>query len=413
MVITSIDLISGKSVQLRQGKEKILERGNVLNLAKDFNRYGETAVIDLDAAMNKGDNLETIEEILGVAECRVGGGIRTIEKAKELISFGANKVIIGSMAFKNNRINVAFLDELAQKIDRRNIIIAIDALNGEIVTEAWTHGTGIFIPDAIIDLEKYCAEFLFTCVEREGTMKGFDFEAAKRLQSLTNNKITVAGGIHSIGEIKKCAQLGFDVQVGMALYTGKIDLADAFVGSLNWHSSLIPTVTQDDSGQVLMLAYSSKESLRKTFETNRMWYFSRSRDRLWMKGETSNNIQELIKLRADCDHDAILATVKQKGWACHTGRYSCFGPKNFSFEELHGIIMDRLENPTPASYTAKLTDRLLKEKMLEECTEVIKAESRDALVSELADVSYFLTVLMAKSDIRISDVLRELRRRRK
>ncbi len=413
MVITSIDLMSGKSVQLRRGREKVLERSDVLSLAKDFNRYGETAIIDLDAAMNRGNNLTSIKQILNVAECRVGGGIRTIKKAKELISMGASRVILGSAVFKHNEINVPFLNELVEEIDRQNIIIAIDNLNGEIVTKAWTHRTGFFIPDAIRELEKYCAEFLFTCVDREGTMEGFDFAAAEGLQKLTSNKITVAGGIRSIDEIKKCAQLGFDVQIGMALYTGNIDLAEAFVESLNWYNPLMPTVTQDDSGQVLMLAYSNKESLRKTFETNRMWYFSRSRNRLWMKGETSNNFQELVKLRTDCDRDALLATVRQQGWACHTGRFSCFGPKKFSLEELYGIIVDRLRNPTPESYTAKLTDSLLKEKIQEECAEVIRAKSKAALIYKLADILYFLTVFMAKNDIRISDVLSELGSRRK
>ena len=132
-----------------------------------------------------------------------------------------------------------------------------------------------------------------------------------------------------------------------------------------------------------------------------------------MKGETSNNFQELVKLRTDCDRDALLATVRQQGWACHTGRFSCFGPKKFSLEELYGIIVDRLRNPTPESYTAKLTDSLLKEKIQEECAEVIRAKSKAALIYKLADILYFLTVFMAKNDIRISDVLSELGSRRK
>jgi phosphoribosyl-ATP pyrophosphohydrolase/phosphoribosyl-AMP cyclohydrolase len=413
MVIASIDLMDGIAVQLQQGKEKVFERENPVELAAEFDRYGEIAVIDLDGAMDKGDNLEIIKRILKKGECRVGGGIRDINKAKELISFGAKKIIIGTTAFENDRVNHEFLKEISDAVGKIRLIIAIDAINDEIVTQGWKHKTGLNLFEVVLQLNNYCSEYLFTCVEREGMLSGTNLEIVKKLKSLTHNKITVAGGVSSISEIKEIARLHFDVQLGMALYTGKINLIDAFVESLNWRRDLIPTITQNYSGEVLMQAFSSKESIRKSFETNKMWYFSRSRNRLWMKGESSGNIQTLIRLRADCDRDSILSTVKQVGAACHTLSFSCYGDRKYSLYELYEVIKNRLENPIPNSYTASLDDKLLAEKILEEAKEVIEAKEKENIIWEAADLLYFLSVLLAKNGIELDDVLFELNRRRK
>lgn len=414
MVIASIDLMAGKVVQLRQGKEKILEFDDALSLARKFDRYGEIAVIDLDAAMARGENIKVIKDILKIAECRVGGGIRTVEKAKELISLGAKKIIIGSRGFEKDKINHRFLKKLGENIGKQRIIIAIDALNGKIVTEGWKHKTTIDVEDAISELADDTSEILFTCVEKEGTMEGINQEMVKRLINKTKKKITVAGGIASIEEVRELAKLGVDVQLGMALYTKKIDLSQAFIESLNWHQELIPTITQDIANQVLMLAYSNKDSLKRTFETERMWYFSRSRNALWMKGETSSNEQRLIRMRADCDRDTILATIRQKGFACHTGNYSCFtSEKIFSLDELLQIVKDRITNFVPDSYTAKLDKKLLCKKILEEANELIEARERNAIIWETADLFYFITVLLARNGVEMAEVIDELRRRRR
>jgi phosphoribosyl-ATP pyrophosphohydrolase/phosphoribosyl-AMP cyclohydrolase len=413
MVISSIDLMNGKSVQLKQGKEKILERDNPFELAADFNRYGEIAVIDLDAAMGKGNNDEVIKKIIKKNDCRVGGGIKTIERAKELILYGAKKIIIGSIAFENDQINHPFLNELASKVDKTKIIIAIDALNGGIVTNAWLHKTELNIFDVISELDKYCSEYLFTCVEREGTLQGIDMDLVKKLKLATPNKVTVAGGIYSTSEIRRIAKLDYDVQLGMALYTGKISLTEAFIESLNWKEDLLPVITQNYSGEVLMQAYCDRDSIKKTFETGKMWYYSRSREKLWMKGESSGNEQKFLKFRADCDRDSLLATIIQKGPACHLNVHTCFGDRKFSWYELLDVINDRLQNPKPGSYTITLTDDLLAKKIMEEAQELIEAKEKDHIIWEAADVLYFLTVLLAKNGIEVDDILFELSRRRK
>ncbi len=413
MIIPSIDLMNGKAVQLKQGREKMLERDNPIELAKEFNRYNEIAVIDLDAAMGQGSNSDIVRKICGLVDCRVGGGIKDVQRARELISWGASKIIIGSKAFENDQINHGFLKELASAIPKQRIIIAVDSLQGEIVTQAWKHRTGLKLLDVVKELEGYCSEFLFTCVEKEGGLQGTDLATIEKLRQMTELKLTVAGGVTSLDEIRKLAALGVDVQLGMAIYTGKLPLDDAFIESLNWKSDLIPTITCDETGQVLMLAYSNKSSLKKTFETGKMWYFSRSRNRLWQKGESSGNVQEMVKIRTDCDSDALLATVRQTGVACHLGSYSCFGDKQFSWQELYEVIRDRFEHPQPGSYTATLTDKKLREKLLEEAEEVVIAKTRDEIIWEAADVLYFLTTLLVKSGVAIEEVLNELRRRRR
>ncbi|HEX9972133.1 MAG TPA: bifunctional phosphoribosyl-AMP cyclohydrolase/phosphoribosyl-ATP diphosphatase HisIE [bacterium] len=413
MIIPSIDLMNGKAVQLKQGKEKILERENPIDLAKEFNTYNEIAVIDLDAAMEQGNNDEMIRKICSFADCRVGGGIKDVERAKELISWGTSKIIIGSKAFDNDQINHDFLKNLNSAINNQHIIIAIDAFEGEIVTRAWKHKTGLKLFDVVKELEDYASEFLYTCVEKEGGLQGTDLNTIQKLRQTTKKQLTVAGGVTSLEEIRKLTELNVDIQLGMAIYTGKIRLDEAFIASLNWKADLIPTITCDENGQVLMLAYSNKESLKKMFETGKMWYFSRSRNRLWRKGETSGNVQDVMKIRNDCDSDALLATVRQTGVACHLGNYSCFGDKHFSLNELYDVIKDRFDHPKPGSYTATLTDKKLREKLLEEAEEVVVAKTKDEIVWEAADVLYFLTTLLAKSGVEIGEVLHELRRRRK
>lgn len=431
MVIASIDLMNGKAVQLVQGNEndKKIERDDVLELARDFNRFNEIAVIDLDAALGKDNvtvkgtaNRDMIKKLCTIAQCRIGGGIRTVQQAQEWIDAGAVKVIIGSKLFETGdsdgssvSIDTVFLEELAAAIGKEKIIAAIDTREGQIVTAGWKNNTGLPLLDTAIKLAPFVSEFLFTSVEKEGKMGGPDMDAIKQLRETVDISITAAGGVHTLEEIETLAAIDVDVQLGMALYTGKIKLEDAFTRSLKWKNNLIPVITTDTEGNVLMQAYTDREALAKTFETGLMWYYSRSRQRLWQKGETSGNVQQVVKLRADCDRDSILATVNQTGPACHLGNYSCFGSSSraFSLEQLYQVVAGRFRNPTPGSYTATLTDKKVREKLLEEAQEVVDAYSRENITWEAADVLYFLTVLLQKEGISYSEVLSELNRRRR
>ncbi|GAK48836.1 phosphoribosyl-ATP diphosphatase [Candidatus Moduliflexus flocculans] len=408
MVIASIDIMQGKVVQLRQGSEKMLERDDALALAAEFDKYGEIAVIDLDAAMGKGENVELMKTLVKRAECRVGGGIRSVEKAKEFIALGARKVIIGSTAFENNQINHAFLQELVNAIGRPRIIVAVDALEGKIVTRGWKHQTDLPLFDAVKQLEPYTSEFLFTCVEREGTMKGANFDQIRELKRSTKRLITAAGGVSTVEEIKQIAEIGADVQLGMALYTGKVSLTDAFIECLAWQKmDLIPAITQDEAGQVLMVAYCSKEALRKAFNTGNMTYFSRSRQNLWTKGETSGHTQKLVRMRTDCDQDALLVTVKQTGAACHLDTYSCFGDQRPTLQQFYA------EESAAIQANAARSEAQLQEQLRVAGHEFSKAATPDSVLATAADVFDGMTALLAKRGVSVEDVLAELGRRKR
>ena len=179
---------------------------------------------------------------------------------------------------------------------------------------------------------------------------------------------------------------------------------------------LIPTIVQDQNNTVLMLAYSSKESLKQTINTRKATYFSRSRNKLWVKGEESGNCQEVKRILFDCDKDSLLFKVEQTGYACHTGKYSCFADKEFSLNVLYDIINNRIENSTVSdSYTKRLAEdkKLLLSKIKEESIEVINFTDRDNLIWEIADLSYFILVLMATKKITLSEIVNELGRRKK
>jgi phosphoribosyl-ATP pyrophosphohydrolase/phosphoribosyl-AMP cyclohydrolase len=428
MVIASIDIQGGKVVQLKQGSELVLQRDNPLELAAEFDRYGEVAVIDLDAAMgvgpfgSPGSNIELIKPLLRKAECRVGGGIRTPEQAKELVSLGAKKIIVGSTAFRDSAksgefgVNTAFLAAMAQKIGRERLIVAVDARGGEIVVDGWKTPTGLDLFETAKAVEPFASELLFTCVEREGTMTGIDLAIVQKLRETVSCKITAAGGVSTLDEIESLAAINCDVQLGMALYTGKISLADAFIKSLDWKKGggMLPLIVQSPGGQVLMTGYTDAQALAETFSRGTVCFHRRTRNKLWMKGENSGNTLSLIRMRTDCDCDALLAIAEPAGPVCHTGAWSCFATdRSYTWELLQSIIAERLRNPAPGSYTATLDDELVREKVMEEAEELCTAKTHDETVWEAADLLYFATVLMTRSGVTVQEVLDELDRRHK
>ena len=432
MVISSIDMKDGHVVQLKNGKDLVLQRDDKDALIDDFNKYGEVACIDLDAAMGnvneKGEtaNTKLLMSLLRKGNVRVGGGIRDVKKAKKLISLGAEKVIIGSAAWNSNRqnendpiLNTAFLDELVEAIGKQRIIISVDAINGKIAVKGWKETVNISLIEGAKEAEKYASELLFTCVEKEGCMQGTDMDQVKALRSAVKCRVVAAGGVNSLEQIVELEKLGCDVQLGMALYTGVVSLKDSFRECLNWDkvNGMIPVIAQSVNGEVLMMGYSNKEAIDKTFDSGKLTFFSRTRNCLWTKGETSGNYLEVVKLRADCDRDTILATVIPHGPTCHTGSWTCFTSESMeksSMERLYGTIAERFANPRPGSYTATLTDTRVREKIMEEAEEFTDdAETKDDFIWEAADLLYFVSVLMYKEGITWKDVYDELDKRHK
>lgn len=408
MIIPSIDLMDGKAVQLRQGTEKVLERTDVVELAKYYGRFGEIAVIDLDAAKGTGNNEQLISQICKVASCRVGGGIRDVEKAKRMLALGAKKIIIGTAAN----------EEFLSKLPKDRVLVAIDAKNGHIATNGWAKTIDATPMDFVKRFNNYCSGFLYTIVEKEGMMGGTDMAAIKEIRNATSKELVAAGGISDIEEIVELQKNNISTQLGMCIYTGKVELEEAFVKCLDFEKRFgyIPTIVQDvDTKQVLTLAYSTAESVRLALNTGKGTYFSRSRKSIWVKGETSGNTQELVTARFDCDMDALLFMVRQKGNACHLGRYSCFGDKDFTVNELYNLLLDRKRLLPDKSFTTKLfkDEFYLKRKIMEEAFESVNYEQGDGLEWEAADLTYFMLTFMAMHNVTPQDILNNLASRTK
>lgn len=430
MVIASIDMKGGHVVQLKNGKDLVLQRDDADSLISEFDKYGEVAAIDLDQALRNTDakgntaNTPLLKSLLRKGNVRVGGGIRDVKKARELISLGAEKVIVGSAAWnenpgENGLLNTAFLDELVAAIGKQRIIISVDAIHGKIAVKGWTETVDIPLVEGAKAAEKYCSELLFTCVEKEGCMQGTDMESCRALRDAVKCRVVVAGGVNSLEQIVELEKMGCDVQLGMALYTGAVSLRDSFIGCLDWEKvgGMVPVIAQSTAGEVLMMGYANREAMEKSFNTGKLTFFSRTRNKLWTKGETSGNFLEIVRLRADCDRDTVLATVIPNGPTCHTGSWTCFSAApdaKSSMERLYDVISERFANPRPGSYTATLDDKRVREKVMEEAEELTDdAESKEEVVWEAADLLYFVSVLMYKEGVSWKDVYDELDRRHK
>lgn len=317
MIIPSIDIMDGKVVQLKQGKEKVYENEDIESVIEKYKIFPEINVIDLNSAMGNGQNKELIKEICKKINCNVGGGIRSIEVAQEYIESGAKHIIIGTKA----------TPEFLNKLPKNKVIVALDTKDGKLAIHGWKTLEKANIYNKMSELENYCTKYLITNVNVEGLNSGTDLRFFETLVGKTKNDIMVAGGITTIKEIKYIHKLGFDQVLGMAITSGKLNIMDCYIEIMDFEkqNNLIPTIVQDiDTKEVLMLAYSNKESLKRTYEISKATYYSRSRKKLWTKGEKSGNIQEIKKIYLDCDSDTLLFLVKQKGVACHRNKKTCF-----------------------------------------------------------------------------------------
>lgn len=409
MLIPSIDLLDGKAVQLQQGQadKKIVEKDDVFALVEEFSLYGEVAIIDLNAAMGTGNNQELIEQMLRIKPCRVGGGIRDLETAKSYLAAGASKIILGTSATA----------EFVKKLPKQALIFAIDAKGDYLTTHGWKKTQQQKVIDIIPELAKSCGEFLYTQVNKEGMMGGIDKPRITQVIKASNVPVTVAGGISNYADLQWINQLGANSQIGMAIYSGKMCLNKALISLVDFNKMpLIPTIVQDNqTKKVLMMAYSSPESLQLALSQRTGSYFSRSRNELWTKGLTSGNTQKLMAVDVDCDGDTLLFQVQQDGNACHFDRYSCFTSqfKQYSLDYLDEIFEDRLADNNNVSFTQKLfNDKNLQiEKLNEECQELIEATEHNHVRWEAADLLFFTLVMAKSKGVGITEIINALRSR--
>ena len=226
MIFPCIDLMDGKVVQLVQGREKALEADTPLEMLRRFCAFPEIQVIDLNAAMGTGSNDDLVRLTAAHARTRVGGGVRSVDRARALVAQGAHKVIVGTAAFTADGIHAAFLSDLAAAIGKERAIVALDSRQGRIVVKGWREATSLRAEDVLAALEPYCAGFLCTYVDQEGMLQGTDLDWFRRLRAATRLEITAAGGITTLAEVRALLAMNVHAALGMAIYTGRLNLED-------------------------------------------------------------------------------------------------------------------------------------------------------------------------------------------
>jgi phosphoribosylformimino-5-aminoimidazole carboxamide ribotide isomerase len=226
MIIPCIDLMEGKVVQLVQGREKALEAEGPLEMLRRFAAFPEIQVIDLDAAMGRGSNDELVRLVASRAAARVGGGVRSVERARALVEQGARRVIVGTAAFLPGGIHATLLEAVSSAIGRERLIVALDSKEGRIVIKGWRESTGLAAEEVLAALEPYCSGFLCTYVDKEGMMQGTDLDWFRRLRAATSLELTAAGGITTLEDVRALQEMNVHAALGMAIYTGRLDLEE-------------------------------------------------------------------------------------------------------------------------------------------------------------------------------------------
>jgi phosphoribosylformimino-5-aminoimidazole carboxamide ribotide isomerase len=224
VLIPSIDLMGGKIVQLEQGEKKKLEFDDFDYWITKFQKFPMVQVIDLDAARKVGENREFVKQICGRLKCQVGGGIRDVEAARGLLNAGARKVIIGSSLLRDGKIDREYAEQLAEEVTPSALMFAVDSRGGKVAIDGWRTGTSVKATEMMRELEAFCETFLYTHIDTEGLMGGIPMDIVRELREATSRKLVVAGGIREQREIAELDAMGVDSVVGMAVYSGKLQI---------------------------------------------------------------------------------------------------------------------------------------------------------------------------------------------
>ncbi|HVP42267.1 MAG TPA: HisA/HisF-related TIM barrel protein [Terriglobales bacterium] len=224
MLIPSIDLMGGRIVQLVQGEKKALEFDDFEPWIERFSKFPLVQLIDLDAAMGTGSNRTLLKQFTQRLPCQVGGGIRSIEGAREVLGLGAKRVIFGSALLRDGEINIEFAKQAAADIGVENLVFAVDSKKGTVTTHGWRTPTAVPAETMMRALEPWCAAFLYTHVDSEGLLQGIPMDVVRALRRATRKPLIAAGGINSEEQIEELERMGVDAVVGIAIYTGRIKI---------------------------------------------------------------------------------------------------------------------------------------------------------------------------------------------
>ncbi len=366
-IIPCLDIANGRVVK-GINFEDIKDVGDPVECAILYNQQGADEITFLDINATNDNRGTTVDMVKRVAQnvfvpLTVGGGIRTVDDFAQLLRAGADKISVNSAAVKNPQL----IKDAAEKFGSQCVVLAIDAKRDEngvfrVTTNGGKKLTNLEAISWAIEAEKLGAgEILLNSIDADGTKAGFDIEMTKKICEAVSIPVIASGGCGKLEDFSQVfEETGADAALAASLFhyreleIGQVkdflkekkvpvrlvnsndssteELQDASETASNisledlfQKSELIPTIVQDvSSNQVLMLAYMNLESLKKSLETGYTWFYSRSRQEFWNKGETSGHVQKIISIDADCDLDTLLIKVEQTGVACHTGAYSCF-----------------------------------------------------------------------------------------
>lgn len=366
----------------------------IANYAKKLNLFGSVVLCNFTSN-------DQLKGIFSVSECYLMMNSPNIKAVKAAIRMGVKKVIIPEK-------DVKYIGQMVSK----KIIIARIRLREELLLDSSLKKIKDDLENVISRVSPYCSEILvdYNGEINTATLLGI----IKILSSFKNISVTFLDLNRK--NTKEMESKGINPLIRSYNLLEEKEMINIFTSVLDFQKQedLIPTVVQDEHKQILMLAFSSQDSLTQALQQKRGIYFSRSRRSIWVKGETSGNYQTLHQARYDCDQDTMLFIVNQSGNACHLQRYSCFGDKEFTLLDLYDIIQDRILNPVANSYTSKISkdEKLIIKKIKEESNEVVNYTNDENLIWEIADLFYFITILMAKKEIKLQDILNELWSRR-
>jgi len=393
MLKFEININKIKSIYKNQIKN---DENFIINYAIRINQFGSAVLSNFPS-----DNL--LKKVCSVAECYLIMNSPNFETIKSVLQMGVKKVIIPEKEVKN----------IGQKISKKIIIARITLQKMSLLNNNLKNLTEE-LEEIINRVNPYCSELLIDYDDKINTDKSILLGILNIISSFNQNSITFLDPNSTI--TKELEMKGINPLISAQNILEEKEMITIFKSVLDFQKQegLIPTIVQDEHNQILMLAFSSQDSLTQALVQKRGIYYSRSRKSIWVKGETSGNYQTLYQARYDCDRDALLFIVRQSGDACHLPRYSCFGNKEFRLSDLYDIIQDRILNPVADSYTSKISkdEQLVIEKIREESNEVINYTDDKNLAWEIADLVYFILVLMAKKGIKLQDILNELWSRR-
>jgi phosphoribosyl-ATP pyrophosphohydrolase/phosphoribosyl-AMP cyclohydrolase len=407
MIIPAMELRGGKVVTALADGGYHEYDDDPVELARALYRLGEIVVIDLDAAQDTGDNLDLIREICRVAECRVGGGIRDERRGDRLLRAGAKQLLVGTGADA----------DLLARFPRKKVLVVMDIQDGRVVRRGWSEETDIDPVELALRLQEHCAGFIYTLVGHRVRMEHQEVQRFEQLKSaLPEHRLTAAGGFATVDDLRELDRMGVDGQLTYGQSPCGTNLAVAFVAVLDFEKSsgLVPVVVQDSVGQVLSLMHANRDAVLMSVQTGMATYWSAGQGKIFTKGQSSGNTQDVITVRPDCTRGALLFTVKPSGPSCHLGRYSCFDDLSYNLHRIEQLMQARKSGEDPhKSYTQlMLADhKAIKERIGQEAAALEAAATRDEVLWETADLLYFVLLNLVNEGLSLDDVNRELRGR--